>query len=61
MTPAPTLTGREKLSGFERFCARIPERQNAIEVQREIEAIARRLAGGINPPRPWSQANGGPY
>ena len=46
-------TGRERLENFEAWRERLPARQNALEIQREIEAIARRLEPTPAPrPRP---------
>ena len=43
------MTALDRLTRFERFCARIPERQNAREVVAELEEIAKGLRGRAGP------------
>jgi hypothetical protein len=55
-------TGEERLTRFEAWSREAEFRAARNHpVVCEIEDIARRINGGKQLPRPWSQANGGPY
>lgn len=55
------MTAHERLTRFEQWRDSLPARQTTYEVTRELEQRARAINGGKQLPRPWSQANGGPY